>query len=341
MKNIAIFLIIVFLSNFALAQKDNNPWQKFRYELILGSGSSHFFGDLGGGSGVGGHFMSYKDLDWGTTQPALQIGMRYKLMERLAIKGQFTWGNIKGADDQATGSSRYGRNLSFKSNIFELATQAEFSFIKEYRGSRYITYKSLLMNLNMYVFGGIGAFHFNPMAQYDGKWYALQELGTEGQGIDENPAKYNKLSVCFPVGLGIKYFINKRISLGLEVGNRYTLTDYIDDVSGSYYDNDAIRANYGDVAAELADRRVGFDGTPLAPAPDGTPFRGNPQSSDSYFFMLFNVTYTYQKYTGAGLRLFSPKPGKKYQKRKQELMKELKEHQEDLKKDLNKYEKKR
>jgi hypothetical protein len=45
------------------------------------------------------------------------------------------------------------------------------------------------------------------------------------------------VSVSHPFGFGLKYALNRQISVGLEYGARWTFCDYIDDVSTTYIDN--------------------------------------------------------------------------------------------------------
>ncbi len=62
---------------------------------------------------------------------------------------------------------------------------------------------------------------------------ALNGLLTEG--VD-----YETQTFSFPVGIGLKFRLSSRLNLNLETVSRYTLTDYLDDVSGTYletYDN--------------------------------------------------------------------------------------------------------
>jgi hypothetical protein len=63
---------------------------------------------------------------------------------------------------------------------------------------------------------------------------------------------------------------------------RKTSTDYIDDVSGTYYDVEATREERGDIAAQLSHRNI--DG----PAEANTQ-RGNPLNNDTYSFVQFTV----------------------------------------------------
>jgi hypothetical protein len=68
---------------------------------------------------------------------------------------------------------------------------------------------------------------------------------------------------------------------------RYTFTDYIDDASTIYYDNDKLRAEKGDAAADLADPSSGENPNWTAA---GSP-RGNPKNNDHYLSIF--VTFTY------------------------------------------------
>ena len=68
---------------------------------------------------------------------------------------------------------------------------------------------------------------------------------------------------------------------------RKTFTDYIDDVSKTYYDNDAIKSHSGETAAHLAD--------PSLPPREGQTLageqRGDPRDRDAYMFAVFSLHY--------------------------------------------------
>ena len=124
----------------------------------------------------------------------------------------------------------YRRNLSFNTNIYELALQGDFNFFKFVPGSTYDRFTP-------YITFGVGAFNYNPYTYLNGQKVSLRPLGTEGQGTPGYAREYSPLAVCFPIGVGIKYNISRRINLGAEVVYRFTTTDYIDDVSGTYAPN--------------------------------------------------------------------------------------------------------
>ena len=126
----------------------------------------------------------------------------------------------------------YRRNLSFNTNIWELAVQGDFNFFKYIPGSEYHRFTP-------YITFGVGVFNYDPYTYYQGQKVYLRPLGTEGQGSAAYPDRkpYGSMAVCFPFGVGVKYSLNTKINIGLEVLYRFTTTDYIDDVSKTYAPN--------------------------------------------------------------------------------------------------------
>jgi hypothetical protein len=62
-------------------------------------------------------------------------------------------------------------------------------------------------------------------------------LGTEGQGDAgyDGRKPYDQFAFAMPFGLGVKYSLNKIFGVSAEWGMRKTSTDYLDDVSKTYY----------------------------------------------------------------------------------------------------------
>lgn len=269
----------------------SQQWKKTRKEILFGVGGANLLGDLGGADQIGTHLM--KDLEISMTRPVIAGGYRYKLSPTMAVKGFGGWARLSGNDLLTAEPARNNRNLSFRTNIITASAQFEYSVIEEKVKSRY-SRRSKKFPLNIYFFGGFGFFYFNPQGQYyDGKWYKLKPLHTEGQGLPGSEAKdYSLVQFCVPLGVGFKYPINREWSIGLEYSITKTFTDYIDDVSTVYYDNDAIRAAYGDVAAYFADPST----TPTREAPikGGTnpgEKRGETTYNDAFMFAWLNVSY--------------------------------------------------
>ncbi len=311
-KILSLFLLLSLLPLLVVAQGSNkgvrtakkggflNPKVRKTKEWVVGVGAANFLGELGGANQIGTNFV--KDFEFSMTRPSAQVAFRYRFRKRWAVKGGLYWQLVSGADRLTKEPYRQNRNLSFRSNIFELSGQAEFIFTKEQIGHHYKIKNAKGMknfNLQGYVFMGFGGFFFNPKARYDNKWVALQPLGTEGQGLPEGDKKYSRFSFCIPYGIGCKNDLSNNFTIGLEVGMRKTFTDYIDDVSTVYYDNKAILAARGPKAAALADPSL-FDipGRNVDQASFGRSAqngagqqRGDRKDLDSYMFI--NLTFSY------------------------------------------------
>ncbi len=301
MKNqFLLFLIILFLIP-PVTKAQRRRWKRTRYELIGGIGVANFLGELGGSSKAGQDY--YHDLQFSQSRPLFNAGVRYKILEPLAVKVALSYGYFHGDDSKTNNIYRHDRNLKFRSPIVELGSQLEFSIIKEQIKHRYSLRRSRKfslrdLNINIYVFAGISGFWFNPRGKDDspggdGKWHSLQPLCTEGQGLIETRKKYHRVQVAIPIGIGFKYAINSKMSIGLEYGGRFTFTDYIDDVSTTYVDKDWLVQERGDLAGRLSNPGLGEINGYVYQAGDQ---RGNPNSNDYYMFTVVSISY--KLYTG-------------------------------------------
>lgn len=265
-------------------------WKSYRYDVVYGVGATNFLGDLGGANSIATHVL--KDLNWSSTRQALSIGMRYRLNEYMAVRSNLCYGRAYGDDKKTTEPFRQNRNLSFASNIYEFNTNFEIAFMKEQVGRRYRlrgVHGRRGFELHTYGFVGIGVFFFNPVTRDDaGSWIKLQPLHTEGQGLIPSRKEYNRVALSMPVGIGFKYGLNRRYSIGIQYGLHYTLTDYIDDVSTTYV-NPAILVNQanGELAANLANRSLGLFATSTDPGQQ----RGDPKYNDAYMFAMVSLNY--------------------------------------------------
>ena len=118
-----------------------------------------------------------------------------KANDWLSLKINYHHGTLSGTDVNAKDESRRDRNLHFRSPLDELSVSGAFFYPNKFQN------KSLL---KPFITLGIGAFRFNPQAYLDGKWYDLQPLSTEGQGLKNYPNRkpYSRVQICFPVGTG-------------------------------------------------------------------------------------------------------------------------------------------
>lgn len=233
--------------------------------------------------GVANYQGDLQDRKFTTQQAqiALGLGVQYDINKHFALRGMAVYGRI-GADDRFNKDDGLrSRNLSFKSQILEGNIQLMYRFMD-----------LETKNWTPYLVAGLGVFGFDPYT-YDtlGNKFYLQPLGTEGQGLSAYPERsfYNRIQFVIPFGAGIQLRINERITLGYEVGLRKTFTDYLDDVSTTYADPDALLAARGQLAVDLAFRGDELkDGSLVYPTGQ---VRGGPEFKDWYYFQGITVNF--------------------------------------------------
>ena len=284
------FLVILLVGLPALVSAQR--WKRQRYEFALGIGATNFLGDLGGADQIGTHY--FKDFEWTMTRFAAAVSLRYKLSEFFALNSHFTYGRVAGDDKLTKEFFRNYRNLNFWSDIYELNLNFEGAFQQEQIGHRYRLKRVKgikAYEIYTYLFGGVGVFYFDPKTRFNGQKVRLRPLGTEGQGFVPTRKPYSEIQFCIPVGIGFKYTLDRKWGVGLELGIRKTFTDYIDDVSRTYFDYYYWEQKYGSEKAtyinSIADRSS-HDHSYITAA--GAQ-RGQPRYKDSYMFAIFSVNY--------------------------------------------------
>ncbi len=308
-KRIYYLFIVLFLGFFselyAQSFARTNDWKKYRKELIIQAGVSQFLGDLGGLNKVGTDF-SPVDLEFSLTRPAITLAYRYKFTKSINWHTSFNYLLVAGNDKLTTERFRNNRNLNFKSNIFELATRLELSFFSSKKGHRYSiksTKGKRKKNTTWELIGfvGVGGFYYNPkgLNSATGQYVKLRPLHTEGQGLPGGPKQYSNYAISIPMGVAYRMIVNKYWSFGAEINYRKTFTDYIDDVSTSYYDKALLEQSYGPVSAQMADPSLGY--IPNATSPDGAGVGAQRGDKNKDTYLSFQVTVG---------RFFPPKRGK-------------------------------
>jgi opacity protein-like surface antigen len=248
-----LLLAMTFLAPAAKAQRN---------ELGIFFGGSYYLGDLN------------PHRQFAMTRIAGGGIYRFNINPHVALRLNGILASVEGND--AVVKYNEDRNLSFVSNIAELSIQGEVNFLHFVSGN-------LDTPHTPYIFAGAGMFSFNPKAEYGGRWYELQPLGTEGQGTEAYPDRepYKRYSSSFLFGLGYKFNITRHITGGLEWGMRRTGTDYLDDVSTTYPDPSVLSemgAIFSDRSLEHQGQNAGFQ-------------RGNPNNNDWYSFAGFILTF--------------------------------------------------
>jgi hypothetical protein len=290
-------LIVLLLPEVSEAQK----WKRQRVEYSLGFGATNFLGDLGGRDQVGTNFV--QDFELKATRYAASLGYRYQLGKDWYLKGNLIYAKVSGADNLTEQPARSQRQLNFKSNIVELSAQLEYMLIKQKTGHLYrlrgVRGKSWF-RFEVYLLAGIGGIWYDPQGDKNGEWYRLAPLNTEGQGLPGGPDDYSGFTAVVPYGIGIRRNLSGGSrsrhfgswSISLELTMRKTFSDYIDDVSTSYYsdgdkDPSLIFDTGGENALYFHDPSGRYNNGGYGEAQQ----RGDDSDKDAYMLGIISINY--------------------------------------------------
>jgi hypothetical protein len=300
MKHLAFLLLSFAPFTYTIGQHTNfntqSNWALNKKEVMFGFGATQFTGDLGGRDQIGTDY-SLADLDWPSTSIGGMIGYRFRFHPRWATSTTLNIGMVRGNDALTNEIVRQSRNLHFRSMFYELQQRIEVILIaNEKIGNRYglRSHGKRMKNRNeqLYLFTGVGVNYFNPKAQYNGEWIALRPLRTEGQGLPDGPSEVLGVTATVPFGIGFRMGMGRMWRVGIEATYIKTFTDYMDDVSGSYYDPNILASQVGQEAAYLSN-----------PAQQNTAWfgagqqRGDEQNDAFYTVnLVFARNITYKNY---------------------------------------------
>ncbi len=249
--------------------------------------AQHFYGGalIGGANYLGDLSENSSRIIPKETKLAGGLFVGYQFNDFLEAKFSFNYARVAGSDANAKEDAVMARNLSFFSNIFECSLRGEWNILgfQPYNYSR---------PFSPFLFAGVSGFKFDPYANFSGQKVALQPLGTEGQGLPDRADKYQLFQFALPFGLGAKYLLNENWTLGIEFGARYTFTDYLDDVGGTYMSYENLLAGNGELAAALGNREGELTGQPPVSVTTGTQ-RGDNKANDWYFIAGLTITYNF------------------------------------------------
>ncbi|RYZ00715.1 MAG: hypothetical protein EOO11_00645 [Chitinophagaceae bacterium] len=248
-------------------------------EFGFGIGAAHYFGDLNTRANIN------------RPKIAAMAFFRKNFGNYIALRVAGTYARV-GYSDVYNKRNEYmrRRNLSFNSNIWEVALQGDFNFFK------FQPYSETL-RFTPYVTLGASLFSYDPFAYLGGEKHYLRTLGTEGQGSAAYPDRkpYSTMAVAIPFGVGVKYNINGRMNIGFEIVHRFTNTDYLDDVSTTYVEPTVFPPNPDGTpspAMLLSDRSY-ETGTPIGAK--GVQ-RGSSKQKDQFATAIIYLSFNLQSY---------------------------------------------
>ena len=253
MPKFVLFIFLVFISYSLQAQT---------YEFGAGAGAAGYMGDLNISNPLK------------VSGPEASLFFKYNFDGYWGARLNFTLGQISGADSTSSSTQQRQRNLSFTTNLSEVSLVGEFNFFKyipEIGKNRFTPY----------VYFGVAIAGYNPTTIYQGTKYSLRDLETEGE---KKP--YPSSTFSIPYGVGVRYNILGRLTLGAEIGYRNSNTDYLDDVSGYYPDKNKLSSPVSVALSDRSGEKTGvYVGSP------GTQ-RGDLAPRDTYFFTQITISYT-------------------------------------------------
>lgn len=258
LKKLPFALFILFLTCF------KNAIRAQEFGLQINAGLMNYGGDLQG-----------KAYTFDKAKITAGVNLRYQV-DKFALRAGFNYGSVEGDDKLVA------RNLSFKTNIAEGNLCLEYNFFSPEKR----------MKIQPYIFAGIGVYHYNPYTTYNNQKVFLQPLGTEGEGLSIYPNRkvYSLTNLENPFGIGVRYKLSSNLFIGIEFNSRFLYTDYLDDVSKFYPDENELFKERGQLAVD-----VSFRGDELNPSlsyPSGKK-RGNPKQNDNYYSSVITLTYVF------------------------------------------------
>ena len=231
------------------------------------TGLSNYYGEI-----------QKKKLTFDQSNPVFAVGATLDITNKLLLRTEYSFTKLQGDDKRGIYPTR---NLNFKTYIQEGTLLLEYNLFDLYE-----------KKLTPYVFSGVGLFRFSPYTtdSLNRKVY-LVSLHTEGQGFPEYPDRkiYKRTQFNIPIGGGLKYAISDDVQFGFEYGLRILFTDYLDDVSKSYVDENILRNRAGQLAVDLSYRGDELKNGSKSYPGAGT-LRGSSRVNDLYYYGLARLS---------------------------------------------------
>jgi OmpA-OmpF porin, OOP family len=174
--------------------------------------------EIGGGLGFTNYQGDLADAIFVAKEAKLSLSahVKYALTPKFAIRANLLLGKIAGDDANSDDPSTISRGWKFNSPLTEIGIMGEYRILgKEF----YNTAGEFLPSFSPYIFTGIGftSVPGNPTST------------TAVNPFPEPNAKHSFTS--FPIGLGLRYHFTDFLVMGIEYGQRYVFSDYLDGVA--------------------------------------------------------------------------------------------------------------
>src|SRR5687767_13013719 len=144
-------------------------------------GAAHYFGDLNTRAAI--------------NRPKIAAGIYFRKQfgNYTGLRASAHYAQLGYSDVYSKNDYQNRRNLSFNTNIWELALTGDFNFFR-------FSPMDPDHNFTPYISLGIGVFSYDPYAFLNGEKIPLRPLNTEGQTFYQGRKAYNTMAICFPIG---------------------------------------------------------------------------------------------------------------------------------------------
>ena len=176
-------------------------------ELGIGIGATNYRGEVS------------PNYQLKNNRPAFTAFYRRDVSVPITLRGGFTAGLLRAADDNVTGVNggvpplQNYRQVNTKGSLLEASAVMEYNFMDYHSRTNKI-------HFTPYLFVGVAAFYANTTT--------VTNNSMLGEAFNR---KGSMLGFAIPAGVGFKYALSDHINLGLEAGVRKAFTDQLDHVS--------------------------------------------------------------------------------------------------------------
>jgi hypothetical protein len=213
------YLAVLLLSCFFAGISDSQELFKTkRMEAVGGVGMSQFFGDIGGYSQTE-NILGLKDIILNQARFTIEGALKYRIISEVSIKLSLNGGMFHAID---TKGSNENRGMEATTIFFEPALTGEYYFIKSKQEDKYSFSKgksrrgSFFSFMDFYAFTGIGGLSYHVKGND-----VLVAAGMVNSGF----------TAVIPMGIGVNLLVFPDYNFGVELGGRYSFSDYLDGYS--------------------------------------------------------------------------------------------------------------
>ena len=215
-------------------------WKKAKLEIFGGISAYQYFGDIGG-SKTELNLLGLLDMDLVAFRPGINLGARYHIAKPIQIKAAYSTGFLAKSDKNSINEKR---EFAFSTSFHEIVVMGEYYIIPE-------SEENYFYNI-MQIRGGLKHFR-KPFSLYvtlgvGGTYYSVTpKLKLEG---NRKFSEGNNMALLLPAGIGVKYTLSPKLSVGAELIGRITSSNTIDGYASSFgkyndfYHSLTINVNY-------------------------------------------------------------------------------------------------